>query len=87
MKIAALLCLVACLACGFHRPGGIGSRVFVVERSSGSLAVYDYQARQLLERRIIALPAGPNVIRMLPPLVVEKEQIDRVTAALREILA
>jgi acetylornithine/LysW-gamma-L-lysine aminotransferase len=42
---------------------------------------------QLLERRIIALPAGPNVIRMLPPLVVEKEQIDRVTAALREILA
>jgi protein NirF len=55
MKIAALLCLVACLACGFHRPGGIGSRVFVVERSSGSLAVYDYQARQLLERRITGL--------------------------------
>jgi len=42
---------------------------------------------QLLERRIIALPAGPNVIRMLPPLVVEKAQIDQVTAALREILA
>ncbi|MDH3387926.1 MAG: acetylornithine/succinylornithine family transaminase [Gammaproteobacteria bacterium] len=42
---------------------------------------------QLLERRIIALPAGPNVIRLLPPLVVEKEQIDTVTAALRELLA
>ena len=42
---------------------------------------------QLLEHRIIALPAGPNVIRMLPPLIVEKEQIDRVTATLREILA
>ena len=42
---------------------------------------------QLLERRIIALPAGPNVIRMLPPLVVEKQQIDVVTAALRELLA
>ncbi|MCP4388656.1 MAG: aminotransferase class III-fold pyridoxal phosphate-dependent enzyme, partial [Gammaproteobacteria bacterium] len=42
---------------------------------------------QLLQRRIIALPAGPNVIRMLPPLIVEKEQIDKVTAALREILA
>ena len=42
---------------------------------------------QLLERHIIALPAGPNVIRMLPPLIVEKEQIDRVTATLREILA
>ena len=42
---------------------------------------------QLLERRVIALPAGPNVIRMLPPLVVEKEQIDKVTATLRELLA
>jgi acetylornithine/LysW-gamma-L-lysine aminotransferase len=42
---------------------------------------------QLLERRIIALPAGPNVIRMLPPLVVEKDQIDKVTATLRELLA
>ncbi|MFZ9037675.1 MAG: aspartate aminotransferase family protein [Gammaproteobacteria bacterium] len=42
---------------------------------------------QLLERRIIALPAGPNVIRMLPPLVVEKQQIDAVTATLRELLA
>jgi acetylornithine/LysW-gamma-L-lysine aminotransferase len=41
---------------------------------------------ELLEHRIIALPAGPNVIRMLPPLVIEKEQIDRVVAVLREIL-
>ncbi len=41
----------------------------------------------LLERRIIALPAGPNVIRLLPPLVIERAQIDRVVAALREILA
>ena len=42
---------------------------------------------ELLQHRIIALPAGPNVIRLLPPLVVEKAQIDRVTAVLREILA
>ena len=41
---------------------------------------------ELLEHRIVALPAGPNVIRMLPPLVIEKEQIDRVVAVLREIL-
>jgi len=41
---------------------------------------------ELLEHRIIALPAGPNVIRMLPPLVIEKAQIDRVIAVLREIL-
>jgi acetylornithine/LysW-gamma-L-lysine aminotransferase len=41
---------------------------------------------ELLAHRIIALPAGPNVIRMLPPLVIEKTQIDRVVAILREIL-
>jgi acetylornithine/LysW-gamma-L-lysine aminotransferase len=41
---------------------------------------------QLLDAGIIALPAGPNVIRMLPPLIVEKTQIDRVVAVLREIL-
>ncbi len=42
---------------------------------------------ELLAHRIIALPAGPNVIRMLPPLVIEKEQIDQVVKTLRELLA
>ena len=42
---------------------------------------------ELLARRIIALPAGPNVIRMLPPLIVDEAQIDTVAAALRELLA
>jgi acetylornithine/LysW-gamma-L-lysine aminotransferase len=41
---------------------------------------------KLLEHRIIALPAGPNVIRLLPPLVIEKEQLDRVVKVLRELL-
>ena len=41
----------------------------------------------LLEHRILALPAGANVIRMLPPLVIEKEQIDRVIEVLHECLA
>ena len=41
---------------------------------------------ELLAHHVIALPAGPNVIRMLPPLVIEKPQIDRVVAILREIL-
>ncbi|MCP4487059.1 MAG: acetylornithine/succinylornithine family transaminase [Gammaproteobacteria bacterium] len=41
----------------------------------------------LLERKIVALPAGANVIRMLPPLVIDKEQIDQVVAALHDCLA
>jgi len=42
---------------------------------------------QLLERHIIALPAGPNVIRLLPPLIIEKAQLDRVIEVLQELLA
>jgi len=42
---------------------------------------------ELLERHIITLPAGPNVIRLLPPLVIEKQQLDRVVEVLQELLA
>ena len=42
---------------------------------------------ELLAHRIIALPAGPNVIRMLPPLIIEQDQIDQVVKTLRELLA
>jgi len=35
--------------------GGIGSRVFIVERESGSLAVYDFAERKLLPKRITGL--------------------------------
>jgi len=42
---------------------------------------------RLLERKIVALPAGPNVIRLLPPLVIEKSQLDQVVEVLHEVLA
>jgi acetylornithine/LysW-gamma-L-lysine aminotransferase len=40
----------------------------------------------LQERHIIALNAGLTTIRLLPPLVITHEQIDRVVAALNEVL-
>ena len=40
----------------------------------------------LQERRIIALNAGLTTIRLLPPLVITREQLDRVVAALSEVL-
>jgi len=40
----------------------------------------------LTERGILALPAGLTVIRLLPPLVITREQLDRVIEALTEIL-
>lgn len=42
--------------------------------------------QRLMEKGVIALLAGPTVIRLLPPLVIGKEDIERVTEALREVL-
>ena len=40
----------------------------------------------LLEDGIIALPAGPTVIRLLPPLTIDTQGIDQVISALRKAL-
>ncbi len=40
----------------------------------------------LLERGVLALPAGPNVIRLLPPLVITEEQLERVLDVMEEVL-
>jgi protein NirF len=51
----ALLVVVVTALVAYAEPGGIGSRVFVVERASESLAVYDFVARKLLPTRITGL--------------------------------
>jgi acetylornithine/LysW-gamma-L-lysine aminotransferase len=40
----------------------------------------------LLEHGLLALPAGPNVLRLLPPLVISYEQLDQVVELLGEVL-
>ncbi len=40
----------------------------------------------LLERGIFALPAGPNVLRLLPPLVISEQQLDTALDAVAEVL-
>ncbi len=42
--------------------------------------------KALQERRIIALNAGLTVLRLLPPLVITYEQLDRLAGALDEVL-
>lgn len=42
---------------------------------------------RLAERGVLALNAGPYVIRLLPPLVIERAQLDVVASALEEVLA
>jgi acetylornithine/LysW-gamma-L-lysine aminotransferase len=41
---------------------------------------------ELFERRILALPAGLTVIRLLPPLVISQEQLATTVEALSDIL-
>ncbi|MBN2126478.1 MAG: acetylornithine/succinylornithine family transaminase [Deltaproteobacteria bacterium] len=43
--------------------------------------------QQFMERGVIALLAGPTVIRLLPPLVITRDDIDRVLEVFREVLA
>ncbi len=43
-------------------------------------------ARLTSEHRILALPAGPNVIRMLPPLIVGEPELERAADALDAVL-
>jgi acetylornithine/LysW-gamma-L-lysine aminotransferase len=40
----------------------------------------------LMRRGVLALPAGPTVIRLLPPLTIGYDDLDAVIAALRDVL-
>lgn len=40
----------------------------------------------LMERGVLALPAGPNVLRLLPPLVIEKGDLDQAIDQIEQCL-
>jgi acetylornithine/LysW-gamma-L-lysine aminotransferase len=40
----------------------------------------------LQEKGVLALPAGPTVLRLLPPLVIEQDDLEHVAAAINEVL-
>ncbi len=42
---------------------------------------------KLIEHGVLALPAGPTVLRLLPPLVITEAEIDRVVDAVCEVLS
>ena len=43
--------------------------------------------KQLMEaERVIALPAGSNVLRLLPPLIISEDEIDAAARAIRNVL-
>jgi acetylornithine/LysW-gamma-L-lysine aminotransferase len=44
-------------------------------------------ARALMDEGVLALLAGSTVLRLLPPLVIEADELDTVVAALGRVLA
>jgi acetylornithine/LysW-gamma-L-lysine aminotransferase len=40
----------------------------------------------LAEEGVLALSAGPTVIRFLPPLVISREELDKVVEAVEKVL-
>ena len=42
--------------------------------------------KALMERGVLALPAGLNVLRLLPPLVIEKNDLDIVAEQIEYVL-
>ncbi len=41
---------------------------------------------ELMKRNILVMPAGKTVLRLLPPAVINKEELDKVAEALKEVL-
>ena len=41
----------------------------------------------LMDKGVLALPAGPTVLRLLPPLVISDEELETAIAAIRETLS
>jgi len=50
------------------------------QRAAGYLA-------KLLDAGVLALPAGPIVLRFLPPLVISREDLDTVVKVVGDALA
>ena len=44
------------------------------------------EARKALEKGVIFMSAGANVIRFIPPLIIEKSDVDKMIAILDSVL-
>jgi acetylornithine/LysW-gamma-L-lysine aminotransferase len=42
--------------------------------------------KELMGRGVLALPAGPTVVRLLPPLVIEEAELQVVLETVRDVL-
>lgn len=75
-----------------NRLKGIESDMIVEVRGKGLMLGIEVKGKRdlilkaLQKGKILAIPAGENVVRFLPPYIIEKEQIDEAVDALSDIL-
>lgn len=76
-----------------HHLGKLESPLIREVRGMGLLVGVELKQRvqpylqALLEHGVLALPAGPNVLRLLPPLVISEEELGLVVDAIAAVLA
>lgn len=76
----------------FNRLREIKSELVVGVRGRGLILGMEVKEKRdlilklLQNRKILAIPAGENVVRFLPPYIIEKEQIDETVNVLSDIL-
>ncbi|MEO8955765.1 MAG: aspartate aminotransferase family protein [Ktedonobacteraceae bacterium] len=79
-------------AYAFERLSALRSPLIRAVRGRGLLLGIELSRRAqpyleaLVERGVLALQAGPNVIRLLPPLVITEQQMERVLDMVEEVL-
>jgi predicted acetylornithine/succinylornithine family transaminase len=77
----------------FQRLRAIDAPIVREVRGLGMMAGVELKTRvtpilqRLMERGVIALPAGPTVLRLLPPLTIPREDLERALTAVAETLA
>ncbi len=76
-----------------ERLRGIDARVIREVRGLGLMVGVECRTKvqpyleALMDKGVLALPAGSTVLRFLPPLVIELEDLDRTVEAVAEVLA
>ena len=51
-----------------------------------SISAGEIIRRALLEERLVLINAGANIIRFVPPLVIEKEDVDEMVRRLSKVM-
>jgi acetylornithine/succinyldiaminopimelate/putrescine aminotransferase len=67
-----------------RRVCGVSGKGLMIGLQAGTLR--DEILKGLQREKVLAIPAGSDVVRFLPPFIIERDQIDSAVAAVRSVL-